>query len=136
MNIQGEANTTNAESEVDTMTKMTKKVALERAIACLREVDGQVETIEKLESMLAQVEKEASRERKAGPKALAKQAEQEAFERQVFELVQTAEEPVTAKALAEKCEVSPQKVSPVLTKLVKAGEVKREVVKGKAVFSA
>lgn len=117
------------------MTKMTKKVALERAIACLREVDGQVETVEKLESMLAQVEKEASRERKAGPKALAKQAEQEAFEAKVREFV-TAGEGVTAKDVAAEFGVTPQKVSPVLTKLVKAGEVKREVVKGKAVFTA
>ena len=120
------------------MTKMTKKVALSTAMTALETVEfaEKEAVLEKLASMLAQVEKEASREKSKGPKALAKEAEQKAFERHVLELLQTAEEPITAKALAEKCEVSPQKVSPVLTKLVKTGEVQREVVKGKAVFSA
>ena len=117
------------------MTKMTKKVALSKAIEALREREEFGEVVEKLEAMLAQVEKEASREKSKGPKALAKEAEGVAFAQKVREFV-AKHEGVSAKECAVEFGVSPQKVSAALSKLVKAGEVKREVVKGKAVFSA
>lgn len=117
------------------MTKMTKKVALSKAIEALREREEFGEVVEKLEAMLAQVEKEASREKSKGPKALAKEAEGVAFAQKVREFV-AEREGVSAKECAVEFGVSPQKVSAALSKLVKAGEVKREVVKGKAVFTA
>ena len=117
------------------MTKMTKKVALSKAIEALREREEFGEVVEKLEAMLAQVEKEASREKSKGPKALAKEAESVAFAQKVREFV-AEREGVSAKECAVEFGVSPQKVSAALSKLVKAGEVKREVVKGKAVFTA
>ena len=117
------------------MTKMTKKVALSKAIEALREREEFGEVVEKLEAMLAQVEKEASREKSKGPKALAKEAEGVAFAQKVREFV-AKREGVSAKECAVEFGVSPQKVSAALSKLVKAGEVKREVVKGKAVFTA
>ena len=119
------------------MTKMTKKVALSTAMTALETVEfAEKEAVmEKLAAMLAQVEKEAARERKAGPKAQAKAAEKAEFSVKVREFV-AAGEGVTAKEVAAEFGVSPQKVSPVLTALVKAGEVQREVVKGKAVFTA
>ena len=117
------------------MTKMTKKVALSKAIEALREREEFGEVVEKLSAMLAQVEKEASREKSKGPKALAKEAEGVAFAQKVREFV-ADREGVSAKECAVEFGVSPQKVSAALSKLVKAGEVKREVVKGKAVFTA
>jgi predicted HTH transcriptional regulator len=117
------------------MTKMTKKVALSKAIEALREREEFGEVVEKLEAMLAQVEKEASREKSKGPKALAKEAEGVAFAQKVREFV-AEREGVSAKECAVEFGVSPQKVSAALSKLVKAGEVKREIVKGKAVFTA
>lgn len=117
------------------MTKMTKKVALSKAIEALREREEFGEVVEKLEAMLAQVEKESTREKSKGPKALAKEAEGVAFAQKVREFV-AEREGVSAKECAVEFGVSPQKVSAALSKLVKAGEVKREVVKGKAVFTA
>lgn len=119
------------------MTKMTKKVALSTAMTALETVEfAEKEAVmEKLASMLAQVEKEASREKSKGPKALAKEAEGVAFAQKVREFV-AEREGVSAKECAVEFSVSPQKVSAALSKLVKAGEVKREVVKGKAVFTA
>ena len=117
------------------MTKMTKKVALSKAIEALREQEGFAEVVEKLEAMLAQVEKESTREKSKGPKALAAEAEKEAFAQRVLAFVKE-HEGVGAKAVAEEFGVSFQKVSAALSKLVKAGLVKREEVKGKAVFTA
>ena len=113
--------------------KMTKKVALSKAIEALREREGFGEVVTKLEAMLAQVEKEASREKSKGPKALTVEAEKEAFAQRVLAFVKE-HEGTGAKAVAEEFGVSFQKVTSALSKLVKAGLVVREEVKGKATF--
>lgn len=117
------------------MTKMTKEVALTKAIETLTAMGGEDAVVEKLTAMREQVRKEASRDRKDTPKARAEREAKELFAKQVLEFVKSREG-VTAKEVAAEFGVSFQKVSPALSKLVKAGEVKREEVKGKAVFTA
>ena len=115
------------------MTKMTKKVALSKAVEALREQEGFGEVVEKLEAMLAQVEKEASRTKAEGPKAKAEREAKEAFAEQVLEFVRE-HAGTGAKAVSEQFACSAQKATSALTKLVKAGKVVREEVKGKATF--
>lgn len=115
--------------------KITKVQALSKAIEVMSAQEGCEEFVAKLEAMKAQLEKEAARDRKETPKAKAEREAKEAFAQQVLAFVKS-KEGVGAKEVAAEFGVTFQKVSPALSKLVKAGLVKREEVKGKAVFTA
>ena len=117
-----------------TATKMTYAKALSEAIAC--EVLSS-EVREKLEALLAQQVKKSSTEKKPTKVQLANAGVKET----IVEVLREAGKPMTISELMTANEalspmvVSTQKVSALLTQMVKAGTVNREEIKRKAYFS-
>ena len=112
--------------------QMTYAVALNAAVAC--EALPQ-EVREKLAALLAQQEKKASTEKKPTKT----QQENEHFKVAMLDAMARLGEPTTIKGLMVAMELdpmvtSPQKVSALMTQLVKAGQVERDVVKHVAYF--
>lgn len=58
-----------------------------------------------------------------------------AVKEQIAEFLSTVTEPLQAKPIGEALGISPQKASALLKQMVEAGEVHKEVVKGKSFFS-
>lgn len=112
------------------MTKVTKKDALQYVLA---HYDVPTEYAEKIEGMIAQLEKKATTERKPS------KAQRESAERgaQVAEFMASVVEPMTAGDIAKAVfgeDATASKVTAHLTKLVKNGAVIRTEEKGKAYF--
>ncbi len=107
------------------MTKMTYAQALEVAINA---VDGEV--AEKLIALKAQIEKKNSAERKPTKT----QRENAEYREKILDLI--AETPMTATEVAELIGLTNQRVTALLTALVRAELVERTVEKGKARFKA
>lgn len=113
------------------MTKVTKKDALQYVLTHFDALP--IEYAEKLESMVAQLEKKATGERKP-TKAQRESAERGA---QVAEFMASVVEPMTAGDIAKAVfgeDATASKATAHLTKLVKAGVVVRTEEKGKAYF--
>lgn len=117
-----------------TTTKMTYAKALTEAISC-EALSPEVR--EKLEALLAQQVKKSSAEKKPTKVQLANAGVKET----IVEALREAGKPVTISELMASNEalspmvVSTQKVSALLTQMVKAGTVNREEIKRKAYFS-
>ena len=118
----------------DTMTtKMTKKMAIEYALSHM--VDAPAEVVEKFESMLAQLEKQ-----NASPKKLTANQEQNLVLRDaVLTFLEIyPDELFTCSDLAKKVPeldgCSPQKVSALMSALVKVDKVLRTQDKRKTYF--
>lgn len=117
-----------------TTTKMTYAKALTEAISC-EALSPEVR--EKLEALLAQQVKKSSAEKKPTKVQLANAGVKET----ITEALREAGKPVTISELMASNEalspmvVSTQKVSALLTQMVKAGTVNREEIKRKAYFS-
>ena len=79
------------------------------------------EVVTKLTNIKTSYEKRASAERKPTKAQIAKKEENAAFAEEVFEAIK--ETPATAKALAERFAVTPQKMTSALVALRKAGRV-------------
>ena len=79
------------------------------------------------------LEKRNSKTRKISEKKL---KENEALSETILEIVIGAIEPLRTMEIAKIVGISPQKATPFLSKLVKAGKVKVEKVKGANVYSA
>jgi len=112
-----------------TMTKMTKKVALNVAIEAIGETNA--EAVEVLENMIAQLEKRAS----APKKPTKKQVENVAVKEAIVTALKGAEAPMSAKAVGEALEITTQRASALLTQLKNEGAVVRTEEKGKALFA-
>ena len=107
------------------MTKITYAVALDVAIKAVEDV----EVVEKLKALKAQIEKKNSAERKPTKAQVAN----EALKAEILTfLVDTH----TATEVAERFEVSINKATALLTAMVKAQVVERTVEKRKAYFKA
>lgn len=102
-------------------TTITNIAALNTAIETLTAVEGMEEVVTKLTNIKASYEKRASAERKPTKAQIAKKEENAAFADEVFEAIK--ETPATAKALAERFAVTPQKMTSALVALRKAGRI-------------
>ena len=108
------------------MTKMTYVSALEIAINAVTDV----EVVEKLQTLKAQIEKKNSADRKPTKTQVAN----DALRGQIVDLLGSGVEPMTAGEIADKFGVSNQKVTALMSKLLEDGAVVREVIKRKAYF--
>ena len=107
------------------MMKMTYAVALDVAINAVEDV----EVVEKLKALKAQIEKKNSAERKPTKAQVAN----EALKAEILTFLVDAH---TATEVAERFEVSINKATALLTAMVKAQVVERTVEKRKAYFKA
>lgn len=113
--------------------KMTNKVALEIAIASVK-ASGNMEAVEKLEKMLAQVEKKNSADRKP----TAAQKENIGLKEGILAFMEVGKQYTITdimKGCAEVSELSNQRVSALVRQLLLDGKVKREEIKRKTYFS-
>ena len=113
--------------------KMTNKVALEIAIASVK-ASGNMEAVEKLEKMLAQVEKKNSADRKP----TATQKENIGLKESILAFMEVGKQYTITdlmKGCAEIAGLSNQKVSALVRQLLLDGKVTREEIKRKAYFS-
>lgn len=118
------------------MTKMTYAMAIDNAIALFSQ-GGQVdaedrETVEKLEALKAQLAKRNSGERKATKT----QRENEGLKAEVAEFLRGVTGGMQCKDIATHFEVSGQKMSALLTQLVKAEVVEKYTEKRVTYFKA
>lgn len=113
--------------------KMTNKVALEIAIASVK-ASGNMEAVEKLEKMLAQVEKKNSADRKP----TATQKENIGLKESILAFMEVEKQYTITdimKGCAEVAGLSNQRVSALVRQLLLEGKVTREEIKRKAYFS-
>ena len=110
------------------MTNMTYVQALEIAISA---IEGNEAAVEKLEALKAQLVK---RNERKSDKPSKKQAENLEIKNTIRETLAEAEE-MTATEVAAAVGISLAKATALLTQMVKAEEVKREVEKKVAHFS-
>lgn len=115
------------------MEKMTYVVALNSAISCEALSE---EVREKLSALLEQQMKRNSAEKKPTKT----QQENEVLKGEMLSAMREVGQPLTIKELMVKMELdplttSPQKISALMTQMVKASIVSREVVKHVAYFS-
>lgn len=113
--------------------KMTNKVALEIAIASVK-ASGNMEAVEKLEKMLAQVEKKNSADRKP----TATQKENIGLKEGILAFMEVGKQYTITdimKGCVEVSELSNQRVSALVRQLLLEGKVTREEIKRKAYFS-
>lgn len=118
------------------MTKMTYAMAIDNAIALFSQ-GGQVdaedrETVEKLEALKAQLAKRNSGERKATKT----QRENEGLKTEVAEFLSGVTGGMQCKDIAAHFEVSGQKMSALLTQLIKAEVVEKYTEKRVTYFKA
>ena len=121
-----ESRKAHTKGKVYTMTKMTYVSALEIAINAVADV----EVVEKLQALKAQIEKKNSADRKPTKTQVAN----DALRGQIVDLLGSGVEPMTAGEIADKFGVSNQKVTALMSKLLEDGAVVREVIKRKAYF--
>lgn len=118
------SNTTNTE-------KMTNKKALAYA---LEHCDLPVEVAEKFEGMIAQLEKRSTADRKPS----ARQIENEKLRKQVYEAMEQNRLYSVGEMIKEftffPIDITPQRVSAIMTKLVEEGKATRTVEKRKVFF--
>ena len=113
--------------------KLTNVVAMEMAIEAVKENEGSVELIEKLEKI-----KEGFEKKKSSTKKTATQEENEKLKEIIVNFLTESEKRFTATELAKEVpeleELTNQRITSLLTALVKDFKVKREVEKRKAYF--
>ena len=113
--------------------KLTNVVAMEMAIKAVKENKGSVELVEKLEKI-----KEGFEKKKSSTKKTATQEENEKLKEIIVNFLTESEKRFTATELAkevpELAELTNQRITSLLTALVKDFKVKREVEKRKAYF--
>lgn len=124
-----------------TNKKLTNKTTLEMAIECVKANNYHSaefttnEIVEKLEKMLATVEKKNS----TNKKPTEKQKENDSYKKLILEFLSEQEEPKTVtemiKAIPEISEFTNQKVSAIVKQLKDDEKVVKTVVKGRAVFA-
>lgn len=116
-----------------TTTKTTNKSALSYVVKNYgKELPSDV--LEKLEGMIAQLEKRSSAERKPS----ARQLENEVLKTKILETMQVNRWYSIGEMVKEfiffPSDMTPQRCSALMTQLFEAGKVKREVVKRKVLF--
>ena len=121
-----------------TNKKMTNAMALEIALEVMKETDAEkyAEVIEKLDKMLAQVNKKSS----ANRKPTATQLENEGLRVKIAEYLTNTGKRLTVSEMMKEIEgleeLSNQRVTSLATSLYKEGKINREVEKRKAYFFA
>ena len=120
-----------------TQKKLTNKMALEIAINTIEtaEVKGnysKAEIVEKLNTMIVQLEKKSGSDRKP----TAKQAENEGFKALILDHLTSERETVTdiMKAIPEFADFSNQKVAALVKQLLDNHLIEKEVIKGRSYF--
>lgn len=117
----------------NTTTKTTNKTALTYVIKNYGE-ELPSEVLEKLEGMVAQLEKRSATERKPS----ARQLENEVLKGKILETMEPNRWYSIAEMVKEflffPADITPQRCSALMTQLADAGKVKREVVKRKVLF--
>lgn len=120
-----------------TQKKLTNKMALEIAINTIEkaEVKGnysKAEIVEKLNTMIIQLEKKSGSDRKP----TAKQAENEGYKTLILEHLTSERETVTdiMKAIPEFADFSNQKVAALVKQLLDNHLIEKEVIKGRSYF--
>ena len=120
-----------------TNKKMTNAMALEIALEVMKETDAEkyAEVIEKLDKMLAQVNKKSS----ANRKPTATQLENEGLREKIVEYLKNTGKRLTVSEMMKEIEglkeLSNQRVTSLATSLYKEGKIDRTVEKRKAYFS-
>jgi predicted transcriptional regulator len=113
--------------------KMTNKKALDFVLTNFADTLP-VDVAEKLENMVVQLEKRSTSERKPS----ARQVENEVLMAKTFEHMQTDRWYAVDEMVKEfdfyPSDITPQRVSALMTKLVKSGSVERKVDKRKVYF--
>lgn len=113
--------------------KLTNVVAIEMAIEAVKENEGSDELIKKLEKI-----KEGFEKKKSSTKKTATQEENEKLKEIIVNFLTESEKKFTATELAKEIpeleELTNQRITSLLTALVKDLKVKREVEKRKAYF--
>lgn len=114
-----------------TTTKTTNKFAL---TYILENCELPVDVAEKVQGMLAQLEKRSSAERKPS----ARQIENEKLKDEIILSMDADRKYSVAEMIKEfsffPADITPQRVSALMTQLVEAKKVEREVVKRKVLF--
>lgn len=117
-----------------TNKKMTNAMALEIAIEIMKEDNQYDEVVEKLQKMLAQVNKKSS----ANKKPTATQVENEKFKAEILAHLKTVDKQTVSemmKTIPDFAELTNQRVTSLVTALYKEGKVDRIVEKRKAYFT-
>lgn len=118
-------------TNITTNTKTTNKSAL---TYILEHYDLPVDVAEKVQGMLAQLEKRSSAERKPS----ARQVENEKLKGEIVNSMEEGRKYSVAEMIKEfaffPADITPQRVSALMTQLVDAKLVEREVVKRKVLF--
>ena len=113
--------------------KMTNVVAMEMAIEMVKENGGSTELVEKLEKI-----KEGFEKKKSSTKKTATQEENEKLKDIIVVFLRDSEKKFTATELAkevpELADLTNQRITSLLTALVKDLRIQREVEKRKAYF--
>lgn len=113
--------------------KLTNVVAMEMAIEVVKENGGSIELVEKLEKI-----KEGFEKKKSSTKKTATQEENEKLKEIIVNFLAESEKRFTATELAKEIpeleELTNQRITSLLTALVKDFRVEREVEKRKAYF--
>lgn len=113
--------------------KMTNVVAMEMAIEVVKENGGSTELVEKLEKI-----KEGFEKKKSSTKKTATQEENEKLKEIIVVFLRDSEKKFTATELAkeipELADLTNQRITSLLTALVKDLRIQREVEKRKAYF--
>ena len=114
-----------------TTTKTTNKSAL---TYILENCELPVDVAEKVQGMLAQLEKRSSAERKPS----ARQIENEKLKGEILQAMSADRKYSVGEMIKEfsffPADMTPQRVSALMTQLVEAKQVEREVVKRKVLF--
>lgn len=117
-----------------TNKKMTNAMALETAIEVLKEDNQYNEVVEKLQKMLAQVNKKSS----ANKKPTATQVENEELKVKILAHLKTVDKQTVSemmKTVPDLAEFTNQRVTSLVTALYKEGKVDRVVEKRRAYFT-
>ena len=118
-------------TNITTNTKITNKSAL---TYILEHYDLPADVAEKVQGMLAQLEKRSSAERKPS----ARQVENEKLKGEIVNSMEEGRKYSVAEMIKEfaffPADITPQRVSALMTQLVDAKLVEREVVKRKVLF--
>lgn len=113
--------------------KLTNVVAMEMAIEAVKENSGSIELVEKLEKI-----KEGFEKKKSSAKKTATQEENEKLKDIIVVFLRDSEKKFTATELAkevpELADLTNQRITSLLTALVKDFRIQREVEKRKAYF--
>lgn len=120
-----------------TKKKLTNKIALEIAIASLEQTNiskdySTVEIVEKLNGMIAQLEKKSGSERKP----TATQVANEGYKALILDFLTSEKMTVSniIKGIPEFDGFTPQKVAPLVKSLLEAGLVEKVTEKGRSYF--